>query len=156
MATSYRPKSFGFARIHRGRAPKLSDLSISQTNVRKNTIFLRNFGIYIYIPNYIYRERERVCIISCICILSFIYIYIIYTIFSGYIYICIYMYICIYIWYIIFNIYQTTRNKSGSQRPIGGSSVLVGIQPMASLGKNGFRQRETADFLAPSCRKMVI
>ena len=33
--------------------------------------------------------------------------------------------------------YQTTRNKSGSQRPIGGSSVLVGIQPMASQ-KMGF------------------
>ena len=111
MATSYRPKSFGFARIHRGRAPKLSDLSISQTNVRKNTIFLRNFGIYIYIYTklYIYRERESV--------LYHVYVYM-YIIIYIYIYICIYMYICIYIYdisYLIF-IKQQETNLAPSGR----------------------------------------
>ena len=124
MATSYRPKSFGFARIHRGRAPKLSDLSISQTNVRKKHNLSPEFrDIYIYIYQTIYIERERECVLYHVYvymyIIIYIYIYIIYYFFRD-IYIYIYVYICIYVYiydisYLIF-IKQQETNLAPSGR----------------------------------------
>ena len=146
MATSYRPKSFGFARIHRGLLRPNSVISQYPKKVSGKTQSFSGLSgyIYIYIPYYIYVyiyttlyiyiERERVY-------------YIMYMDVYVYMYIIIYIYIYIYDISYLYNIYQTTtRNKSGSQRPMGGSSVLAGIQPMASLGKKWLSPRENGRF----------
>ena len=133
----------------RAFAPKLSDLSISQKSVRENTIFLRTFGIYIYIPYYIYvyiyhiiyiqRESVLYHVYGCICIYVYyhLYIYMIYHI------------------YIIFIKQQQETNLAPSGR-WAAVPCLLGSNPWPRWAKNGFRQGKTADFVAPSCRKMLI
>ena len=66
----------------------------------------------------------------------YIHIYIYVRMVSKYVQLCMYIYIYMYetlYLYIYICSNNNLRNKSGSaQRPMGGSSVLAGIQPMAS------------------------
>ena len=157
MATSYRPKSFGFARIHRGLLRPNSVISQYPKKVSGKTQSFSGLSgyiyiytilyicIYIYIPHYIYiyRERESVLyhVYGCICI----YVY-------YHLYIYIYM---IYHIYIIFIKQQQETNLAPSGR-WAAVPCLLGSNPWPRWAKNGFRQGKTADFVAPSCRKMLI
>ena len=149
MATSYRPKSFGFARIHRGLLRPNSVISQYPKKVSGKTQSFSGLSGYIYIYHtiymyiyttlYIYRERVY---------------YIMYMDVYVYMYIIIYIYMIYHI-YIIFIKQQQETNLAPSGR-WAAVPCLLGSNPWPRWAKNGFRQGKTADFVAPSCRKMLI